>query len=258
MKAALIDLDGTVWRGERLIDGAASGLGALRDAGLPIVFFTNADNLRPEQFVERLESLGLDGDLGSLVTAGSATASYVVSKHPDAKTFVLGPEELHQDCRDAGVQLVESGEADVVVAGRTLEFDMDLLARTLDVFTEETVLLAPSVDRTHPVEDGERPGAGAIVSAVTGMTGTEPTVVGKPSPWMADIAADSIGVDPSDCLIVGDRLESDIQMGADVGMTTALVLTGATDRSDLRSTESEGITPDHVLESLGDVEDVLS
>lgn len=262
MEAVLVDLDGTVWRGNQLIEGADRGLVALHDAGLPIVFFTNADNLRPKDFANKFKSLGLDPDLGSLVTAGSATASYISSRHPDAKTFVLGPEELYEDCRDAGIHLIESGEADVVVAGRATDLDMNLLAQTLDVFTEDTTLLAPSIDQTHPVEDGESPGAGAIVGAVAGMTGTEPTVIGKPSRWMADIAANSTGVNPSDFLIIGDRLESDIQMGADIGMCTALVLTGATDRSAVRSAKtgdvSADFTPDYVLDSLADIDAVFS
>ncbi|PSP34081.1 HAD family hydrolase [Halobacteriales archaeon QH_10_67_22] len=256
IRAAVVDLDGTVWRGDELIDGARAGLATLREAGVPVVFVTNGINLRAADFADRLAALGLPEDAGEVVTAGSATADYVAGQSPGVRTFVLGPPELHAECRDAGLELVDSGTADVIVAGRAPELDGALLQRTLDVYTPETDLVATSTDPTHPVEDGFEPGSGATVGAIEGMTEREATVVGKPSSRMAEIALTRLGVAPEECLIVGDRLGTDVEMGEDAGMTTALVLSGASSQADV--SDGEGPTPDHVLDSLGDVGRILA
>lgn len=257
IRGAVVDLDGTVWRGEDLIDGARAGLAALREAGLPVVFVTNGIDLRASDFSDRLESLGLPGGIGDVVTAGSATASYVAEEWPGAETFVVGPDQLHAECRDAGLELVDSGRADVVVAGRAPDLDGATLQRTLDVYTPETAVVATSTDPTHPVENGFEPGSGATVGAIEGMTASEATVVGKPSRRMAEIAVERLDVPASACLVVGDRLHTDVRMGADTGMTTALVLTGATSRTDLDRADPEAPEPDYVLGSLGEVDRVL-
>jgi HAD superfamily hydrolase (TIGR01450 family) len=252
-RAAVVDLDGTVWRGQRLVDGADAGLATLRER-MPVVFLTNGTGLRPERFADRLAAVGLPRDASEVVTAASATAAYVADACPGARTFVVGTDPLREACRAAGVTVVESGPADVLVVGRAPELDQALLQRTLEAVGPETAFVAANTDATHPVEGGEEPGAGATVGAIRGMLDREPTVVGKPSTRMARRAADVLGVDPAECLLVGDRLETDIRMGEDADMTTVLVLSGATDRRDLSETETR---PDHVVDSLGDIGEVL-
>jgi ribonucleotide monophosphatase NagD (HAD superfamily) len=86
------------------------------------------------------------------------------------------------------------------------------------------------------------------------MTGEEPAVIGKPEPRMAETATESMGVDPEACLVIGDRLDTDIEMGNDAGMTTVLVLTGASSENDIGESGTE---PDHLLDSLGDIGTII-
>lgn len=129
------------------------------------------------------------------------------------------------------------------------------LTQTLRAIDDETPLIATNSDRTRPGDDGLVPSTGCLVGAVEGMTGrTIDRVVGKPSTDMAEAALERVGVTPESCLVVGDRLNTDLRMGERAGMRTALVCSGVCDRTDL---ESSDVTPNYVLDSLADVETLL-
>lgn len=252
--AVLVDLDGTVWRGQEAVPGAREGLETLADAGLPVVFVTNNTGLRRQAFNDRMTAAGLPANLGPIVTAGWATAQFLATYHPGESVFVMGDEALRLDVADAGLNVVSSGTADVVVAAHDEDVSYERLTATLRAFRPDTTLVAPNRDRVYPSENGPVPGAGAAVGAVEGMTGQDALVVGKPETRLADIATDAVDADTTDCLIVGDNVETDILMGERAGMTTALVLTGVSTRS---AAESAPVQPDHVIESLADVESLL-
>lgn len=257
-RGALVDLDGTVWRGSTPVPGAEAGIRALQEAGVPIVFVTNNTGIRPETFADRLDDLGIDvagDDLADrVVTATTATAEYLAETHPDAEVYVVGRQAVSDAIRERGLTVVEEGPADVVVAAFTRDLNYALMKRTLRAFRSDTLFVATNPDRTTPAEDGVAPGAGYVVGAVEGMTGRDPLVVGKPSTRLAEMALARLDADPEDCLIVGDRIDTDVLMGERAGMETALVLSGTSTRADAEAGEFE---PDHVIESLADVENIL-
>ncbi|MFD1644505.1 HAD-IIA family hydrolase [Haloarchaeobius litoreus] len=263
-RAAIVDLDGTVWRGEEVIPGAAEGIDALTDAGLAVQFVTNSTSVDREAFPDTLESMGIPGDVAGVSTSASATATYLAEHHPNADVYVVGSDVLYDELRGAGLTIVSEPDpasrprdqepADVVAAGKAYDIDFDLLTETLWAFDSGTLFVATNTDRTFPTEDGLKPGAGCTIGAIEGMTGRDPLVVGKPSEHMADAVTERLGVAPGDCLVVGDNLHTDILMGERAGMETALVLTGATRREEIGGS---GVEPDHVIDSLGDVASVL-
>lgn len=249
-----IDLDGTVWRGRELVPGAAEGIAAVRDAGIPIVFVTNNTGIRRDTFRARLESLGIPAETGDVVTAAWATADYLAEYRPESTVHVLGQDTVSEEIAAAGLTLSESGPADVVVAGYDDRVSFDRLTGALRAFGPGTDFVATNRDRTTPAEDGPLPGAGAFVAAVEAMTDHEPLVVGKPSTRMAEAAADRISAPFSECLMVGDNLHTDVLMGDRAGVDTALVLTGVSNRAEIDTTS---ITPTHVLDSLADLPELL-
>jgi 4-nitrophenyl phosphatase len=119
---------------------------------------------------------------------------------------------------------------------------------------DDTAFVGTDPDRTIPGDDGPMPGSGALLEAVRATTGREPTVVGKPSPHAAAAVADHLDVAPEECLLVGDRLDTDVRLGTDAGMTTALVLSGVTDRDAAARADPD---PDHVLDSVADLPALL-
>lgn len=252
--AVFVDLDGTIWRGHEPIPGVDTGLAALDASGIPVVFITNNTTVRRQEFRSRMDAVGLPTDLGPIVTAGWATAQFLAEYHPDDTVFVIGDEALRLDIEEAGLAVVDSGTANVVVAAHDEHVSYDRLTAALRAFGPDTTLIAPNRDRVYPSADGPVPGAGASVGAVEGMTGQEALVVGKPETRMADIAAESVDATTKNCLIVGDNLQTDILMGERAGMTTALVLTGVSTRA---AAEAATVQPDYVLDSLEAVDTVV-
>lgn len=252
--AVFVDLDGTVWRGHEPIPGVDDGLTTLAESDYPVVFVTNNTSVRRDEFRSRMTDAGLPGDLGPIVTAGWATAQFLAEYHTDDSVFAMGDDALQQDIADAGLETVDSGTANVVVAAHDENISHELLTTVLRAFGRDTTLIAPNRDQVYPSEDGPVPGAGAAVGAVEGMTGQDALVVGKPETRLADIAAGTVDATTKNCLIVGDNLQTDILMGERAGMTTALVLTGVSTRA---MAESAPVQPDHILDSLADIDTLL-
>ena len=256
MEAALLDVDGTVLRGEEPIPGAREGLATLRGRGLAVSFVTNNPTERPATYAGRLSALGAPVAPGDVITSMEVTLSYLQAEHPDAAVLPVAGEAIVAQLREAGFDVVEDrAAADVVVAGYHEGFDYDDLTAGLRALRAGLPLVGTDPDRWVPTDDEPIPGSGAVVNAVAGAAEVEPeAVLGKPSAATADVLAERVGAPPADCLLVGDRLDTDVAMGERAGMETALVLTGAATRADLTDA---AVRPDHVLESLADVGKLL-
>ena len=254
-EAAILDLDGTVYLGDHLIDGVDGSIATLRDVVGTVLFLTNKAIARRQDYSEKLRGLGVDATVDDVINSGWVTAQYVRETYPDREAFVVGEVPLLDEFHEAGVETTTERPGDLVVASMDREFDyeaLDIALRTLD---GDAPFLATNPDRTCPTQDGSIPDAAGMIGAIEGVTGeTVDAVLGKPSPRMIETALDRVGVDPERCLMVGDRIETDIRMGERAGMTTVLVLSGVTDRETIDAVDVE---PDFVLDSLADVDEVL-
>jgi HAD superfamily hydrolase (TIGR01457 family) len=253
---ALVDMDGTLYRGDSPIPGAAEAIETLRAAGLAVQFLTNNPTKSPAEYVEKLAGMGIDATEENVVTAGVVTADYLGRDHADDDLFVVGEPSFVRLLTDAGLAVTDDPEeADVVVLSLDTGIDFQGWTAVLRAVGPETPIVATNPDRTKPGTDGIVPSAGLVIGAVEGMTGRAPdTVAGKPSPVAGRFALDRLGVAAEECLLVGDRLDTDVQLGATVGVTTVLVRTGVTDEAALADAE---ITPDHAIDSIADIGDVL-
>lgn len=253
---AIVDLDGTVYRGDSLLPGARTGISRLRDAGIAILFLSNKAIYRASHYVSLLSDLGIQVEESEVVNSSLVTARFLSERHPNRTVFVVGEEPLIEELRASGLSVTrDPATADVIVASMDREFDYTTLHRVLEAMDDNTLFIATNADRTCPVEDGEIPDAGGMIGAIEGVTGrTVDYVMGKPSPYTIEMATERLGATPVECLMIGDRLETDIKMGEQAGMTTVLVLTGVTDEADLTD---ESLTPDHVIPTLGDIGRVI-
>lgn len=256
-RGAVIDLDGTIYRGTEALPGAREAITTLRERGVSLLFFSNNPTKTPAEYVDRLADLGIDARPEEIVSAASVTTSYLAREHDDDRLFVVGSSGLYAQLEDAGLVLTdEVGAADVLVASYDRTFDYDRLTEALWVLDGGAAFVGTDPDVTVPQGDGPMvPGSGAIIGAIAGVAGRDPEiVVGKPSTEAIETAIDALDVPPEECLVIGDRLHTDIELGTRAGMTTALVLTGVTSRATLADAEP---TPDYVLESIGEVESIL-
>jgi NagD protein len=246
----LFDLDGTVYRGERLLPGAREVIETLERLGKRFGFLSNKPIQTRGDYAQKLTRLGIPTPDERVINSSLVMARYLAQEQPGAKVYAIGEPPLIRDLEAAGLRFTEDvEEIEWVVAAFDRTFDYRKLNIAMQAVKRGARFVATNPDRTCPMEDGEIPDAAGMIAAVEAVTETScELIVGKPSPIMARTGLELIGVPPERALMIGDRLETDIVMGRDAGMATALVLTGVTTREAL---EASDIRPDHVLESAG-------
>jgi len=256
IQGALIDLDGTIYRGDAPVAGAPAAIDRLVRAGIEPVFLSNNATKRPETYREKLRSFGIEASGDQILTSASITADHLARHHPDKSVYVLGEEPLLAELTDRGLDVTdEPARAEAILASLYRSFDYGSLEDVLAADrTGEPHLFATNPDRTCPVDAGEIPDCRAVIGAIEGLLDREVTVLGKPSRTTIDVALERIHTGPEQCLMIGDRLETDIAMGEKAGMVTVLVLSGVTDPEELAEAD---VTPDHCLDSIADIADVL-
>jgi len=245
----LFDLDGTVYLGEALLPGAGETIAALRSAGRRVAFLSNKPLYTRGDYAEKLTRLGIPTTAEEVVNSSVVLARYLRKLDPGAPVFVIGEPPLIGELQEHGFEV--RGDADVrwVVIAFDRTFDYGKLNTALQAVRRHGArLIATNPDRTCPVEGGEIPDCAGMIAAVEAVTGQRvEAIVGKPSPVILEVALETLGVAARDCVIVGDRLETDIVMGRSLGLATVLVLTGATRADDPRIAE---IGPDLVLPAI--------
>ena len=254
--AFLLDVDGVLVRGAHAIPGAADALETLRAHG-PVLLLTNNSSRSREQSAERLSRLGLPITPKDVMPTSRIAALYLREEAGPVRFWPVGEEGLIAELEAEGhSRATAPEEADWVVAGIDRALSYDRLAEALRALRSGAKLLATNIDATFPVPGGVLPGAGAIIGALRGMGYPPDAAVGKPSAYAYRMALARLGANPADVLMVGDRLETDIEGGRNAGLDTALLLTGVTDRTIARQS---AIKPTWIAESLaalaaGDVE----
>lgn len=253
----IFDLDGTVYLGENAIPGAAETIADLRKRGCGVVFLSNKPLQPREVYAEKLTRLGIPTSPDEVINSSLVLSHYLVREMAEATIFIIGEQPLLDEFTAAGLRLSDDPEKiEVVIASFDRTFDYRKLNIGYQALRRGAHFFATNADRTCPVEGGAIPDAGAVIGALEGCSRRKVELVaGKPSEMIVEMVLEVLGLSASDCLMVGDRLETDILMGTNAGITTALVLTGVTSREALvRST----ILPDFVLESIAEVASLIA
>ncbi len=247
--AYIFDLDGTVYLGDTLLPGAETTIRDLREAGKRTVFLSNNPTHTRDEYAAKLTRLGIPTRAQDIIHSTTVLVDFLQGILPNARLFVCGEEPLCHELRRAGFILTENArETDAVIASFDRTFTYRKLQIAFDAVRAGARLFATNADRFCPVPGGGEPDAAAIIAAIEACTNTRvEAVVGKPSRYMTDAILKVVKIPAAQCLIIGDRLETDVQMGIHAGMATALTLTGATPRAAL---ETSAIQPTYVLESL--------
>ena len=247
--AYLFDLDGTIYLGDMLLPGAAETIAGLRAAGKRTIFLSNNPTKTRQQYAAKLSGLGIPTTVDDVVTSSLVLVQWLLHAAPQARLFVVGEEPLKQELRAARFQLSEeAGAIDIVVASFDRTFVYHKLQVAFDAIRAGARLVATNPDRYCPTPRGGEPDAAAIIAAIEACTGAKcDPIVGKPSPIMVSTILALLDLPPDRCIMVGDRLETDIKMGIDAGMATCLVLTGDATREKLAAS---GLTPTLVFERI--------
>ena len=224
----LLDMDGTIYLGDRLFGCTKPFLETVRALGKRHLFLTNNSSKDRAAYVEKLARLGVGAAPDDVFTSGEATTRLLRARCPGASVAVFGTPALEREFREAGFRLVERAP-DVVVLGFDQCFDYAKMVRLCDLVREGRPYVATHPDFNCPVDGGFIPDIGASIAYVKASTGREPDeVVGKPHAGIVDAIVGKYGVPRERLCMVGDRLYTDIALGAEAGIATALVLSGET------------------------------
>jgi HAD superfamily hydrolase (TIGR01450 family) len=229
----VFDLDGTVYLGDELLPGAGRLLARLRELDRRVAFVSNNPTRDPEMYVDKLRRLGVEASVPEVLNTVVTMTRWLSRHHPDATVFPIAEEPLCRALAAAGIRMSDRPEEiDIVVASYDRGFDYRKLQIAFDAiwFHRRARLVTTNPDRYCPFPGGRgEPDAGAIVAAIEACTGATCEVnAGKPDPLMLEAAMDLLGLEVGDCVLVGDRLSTDIRMARAAGMASALVLTGDT------------------------------
>jgi 4-nitrophenyl phosphatase len=245
-EAYLFDLDGTIYLGDDLLPGAKRLVDELRSRGKAVRFLSNNPTKDPQQYADKLARLGLPTPIEEIVNTTVTMTRWLVENHPDAVVFPISEAPLKRAFEAAGIRMSDDpAEIDIVVASYDRGFSYEKLQIAFDAiwFHKRARLVGTNPDRFCPFPGGRgEPDCAAVIAAVEACTGTTCEAnLGKPNPAMLHAALKGLDVDMSDCVMVGDRLSTDIRMGLDAGTAAALVLTGETKADDLRTLAPEDV-----------------
>lgn len=249
-KGYLIDLDGTMYKGNEKVDGAHQFIDYLNRHDIPHLFVTNNSTKEPEQVAEKLHAMGVEADSQEIVTSAIATAEYIAEEKPGATVYMLGGSGLKTALTDHGLQIKDDEFVDYVVIGLDEQVTYEKLAIATLAVRQGASFISTNKDPSIPKERGFMPGNGAITSVVSVSTGVQPIFIGKPESIIMNKALEMINLDKSEVAMVGDLYETDILSGINIGLDTIHVQTGVTSKEQLADKE---IPPTYTFKDLNEV-----
>lgn len=259
----IFDLDGTIYLGEQALPGAVETCRELRRRGVRLLFVSNKPLQGREVYAAKLTRLGIAAAVDDVITSTHVLGMYLKRTEPARNYYVVGEENTRNELRSHGLNILddrlEQDSREVInpqgIDAVIVAFDRTLDYRKLNIAYQALVqgahFYATNADKTCPMPGGAIPDAGATISALEHITGRKVELIaGKPSPFILKQASEFLDLPPERCLMVGDRLETDIRMGVEAGMHTALTLTGVTRREQIANS---AVKPDFVIERLSEI-----
>lgn len=254
----ILDMDGVLWRGETPIVDLPAVFAALWELEIGFVLATNNATKTAQQYQEKLRRLGVDLPARQILNSAEATAGYLRRHYPAQETvYVIGEEGLRRALQAQGFRVLPAGaeedappdetDAAVVVAGLDRAFNYDKLAEAGRLIRNGAAFIGTNPDPSFPSERGPLPGAGAILAAISAVTGVTPTIIGKPGRALFAEALRRLNGSPANTAMVGDRLSTDIAGAQAAGLPAILLLSGVTSEEELAGSP---IKPDWVFADL--------
>ena len=236
----IFDLDGVIYRGDTPTVGSAEVISRLREEGYELHFLTNNSSQSRQAYSVKLQRMGIDVPPAEIMTSAYASALYL-SQPPNTcrSALVVGEGGLVEELQSVGIRAVLSGQdysgepVDAVVVGIDRQFTYQRLFQAQQAILHGARFIATNRDPTFPTEIGDVPGGGSIVAAIETASGQSPFTVGKPNTYTLEIILETRSAVLATAVMVGDRLDTDIDVGRHAGMETVLTLTGVTTRRQL-------------------------
>ena len=246
--AALLDMDGVLYRGSQPLAGVNDLLALFAKRNIAYACVTNNAMLTPEQYEAKLAAMGIDIPAARVVTSPVATRRYLETQTPrGTSAYYVGMEGLRAALFNDGYFVLDEQTPQFVVVGLDMGMTYAKMRTACLAIRAGARFVGTNPDTSLPTEAGIVPGAGSLLALLQAATDVAPFVIGKPAPTMLHAAVDMLGVDAKRTLMIGDRLDTDIAGAHAAGLASALVLTGVATPESLKESE---IQPDGVYADL--------
>lgn len=255
IRAMMIDIDGTLLRGNLALPGLVEFFDFLNQHGIQFQVASNNATKTLSAYHQKISAFGAQLSLENVLTCSTVTALYLQEKYPGGKVFMIGQSGLEEALTQAGMQIISglSGEVDAVVVGGDYSLTYEKLKYASLHIQRGAEFIGTNPDLLYPTDEGLVPECGMTLVALETATQIKPVIMGKPNRFMFDLGMKKMGVQPHETAMLGDRLETDIQGGQIAGMKTILVETGVDNQS---SIVNKGIQPDLVVQDLPELVEV--
>lgn len=254
VKLFVLDMDGTFYLGDQLIDGALRFVETVTRLNLDFMFFTNNSSRTSEAYLQKLAAMGCHIGKDRIMTSGDVAIEFLRAHYRGACVYLLGTEALRRSFLQSGIRLTENAQPDVVVAAFDMELTYHKLERACTYLRNGAVFFATHPDINCPIKDNFIPDCGAFCAAITQSTGAVPRFLGKPSAETVDMILARTGYRKQEIAFVGDRLYTDVATGVQNGTRGFLVLSGETPLSAVAGSSTK---PTAVFKDLGEMADSL-
>ncbi len=264
----VLDMDGTFYLGDDILEGSLSFLEAVKAAGKRYIFFTNNSSVSSELYIDKLKRMNCHISRDMIMTSGDVMIRFLKANYSDSSVYLLGTPALEESFREAGINLFVSERdekaamshaicesiPDIVVVAFDKTLNYEKLSNACVYIMKGAQFLATHLDINCPVKDGFIPDCGAMCAAIELSTKVSPKFVGKPFKETVDMVVDATGVDASRISFVGDRIYTDVATGVNNGAMGVLVLTGETK---LEEVPDSDVQPDVIFDSIGEMGEIL-
>ena len=253
IRAVVSDMDGVLWRGDKPMPGLIEFFAFLREQDIHFILATNNATRTAKQYADKLASHGVAVSEAEILPSGDVVSDYLVTiASPGARVFVVGEAALADSLAARGF-VISQDEAEFVVASLDRQVTYAKVAHATRLIRSGAQFIGTNPDKTWPSETGVTPGAGAVLAFIEAATDVKPFIVAKPEPVMFQQALARLGTRPEETVMIGDRLETDIEGGIRAGLGTILVLSGISTEADVEKT---GIRPDWTFQDIGELTQV--
>ena len=245
----IIDMDGVIYHGNRLLPGVVEFLSWLEKSGKKYLFLTNSSERTPKELHEKMERLGINVAENHFYTSALATAGFLASQTPNGSVYIIGDAGLIHALYSVGYT-INNVNPDYVVVGDTHGYNFENIQTAVNLVLKGARLIGTNSDVSGPVENGIAPSTKALIAPIEIATGKKAYFVGKPNPLMMRIARRMLGLKTEEVIVIGDRMDTDVRCGLESEIDTLLVLSGITKREDI---DKYPYRPQYILNGIIDL-----
>lgn len=246
-KGYLIDLDGTMFNGDGVIEGAVNFIDRLNKADIPYLFLTNNATRQPAEILEKFESMGFTTAEKHIYTSAAAMKSYLEGAFDTPSVYVIGTESFKKTLTDNGTIVLNEHAPDAVVMGLDTSITFDKILTACRLIQKGAQFLATNPDIKIKTAYGFSPGNGSFVKLVSEVTGVSPVITGKPNHYILTGALARLNMLKEEVAMIGDNYDTDIMAGINGGIDTIHVGTGVHSKPEVMS---KRVPPVHTIDTL--------